>query len=119
MNIIARASFVRQSPRKLRRVADVIRDLPVERAVASLKLMPQRGAKPILAVYQQALGNAKNNFKVSPGELKVKSLMVEEGPRGPRRPDVHAHGARFDRGIRRRRFSHIKLILDTENGTKS
>lgn len=122
MTVIARASFVRQSPRKLRLVANAIRGLDPMKAVASLKLMPHRAAKSILLVYQQAMGNAKNNLKVSPGELMVKTLMVEEGPRGPKRPDVHAHGARFDRGIRRRRFAHIRLVLDTkevEHGTKS
>jgi large subunit ribosomal protein L22 len=110
-NIVAKASFIHASPRKLRLVAKAVRDLEVIPAIDQLKLMPKRAARPILAVYQQALGNAKNNFQASPADLKVVSLQIHEGPRGARKADVHAHGARFNRGVRRKRMAHISLEL--------
>lgn len=113
--IVAKASVVHNSPRKLRLVADAVRKLSPQDAVSQLRLLPQRAAGTLLKVYQQAIGNAKNNFKVSPAELKVKSLQVEEGPRGPRKADVHSHGARFDRGVRRKRYAHVKLELVTSS----
>lgn len=109
--IVARANNVPTSPRKLRLVADAVRDLEPQRAMDYLKVMSKRAAKNLLKVYQQGVGNAKNNFSLSPADLRVASLQVEEGSRGPKRLDVHAHGARFDRGTRRKRMAHIKLML--------
>ena len=92
---------------------------PVE-AVARLKLLPQRAAKPILAVFNQAVGNAKNNFSISPANLQVQSAQIMEGPRIGKKADVHAHGARFDRGVRRKRLAHIVInLIEEKNGTKS
>ena len=109
--VTAGASFVHQSPRKLRLVADAVRELDPDKAIGQLKLLPHRSAGILLKVFQQAMGNAKNSPGVSPGGLKIKSLQIEEGPRGPKREDVHAHGARYDRGVRRKRMAHIKLEL--------
>lgn len=109
--ITARASMLHHSPRKMRFIADAVRGMKPTQAIDYLTALPHRAAKTLLKVYQQGVGNAKNNFKVSPADLKVMSLMIEEGPRGPKKADVHAHGARFDRGIRRKRFSHVKLQL--------
>ena len=114
MKVIARASFVHNSPRKLRLVADSVREMEPQTAIGYLKAMPHQAAKTLLKVFQQALGNAKNNLKLSPESLKVTTLQVEEGPRGFKKADSHAHGARFDRGVRRKRMSHIKLELNGE-----
>lgn len=113
--IAARASFVHHSPRKLRLVADAVRGMAPNEAVNFLKLLPQRAAKTLLGVYRQALGNAKNNFKLGAGELKFGQLLIEEGPRGGKKADIHAHGARFNRGVRRKRMAHIKLELETKD----
>lgn len=109
--IKAKASFVHNSPRKLKVVADAVRKMEPNAAVAMLKLMPQAAAKTLLTVYQQALGNAKNNFSVSTGDLTLESLQILGGPRGAKKADVHAHGARFDRGVRRKRMAHIVIEL--------
>lgn len=103
--------MVQHSPRKLRLIADAVRPLPPLRAVDYLRTMPQRGAKTMLKVYLQGLGNAKNNFRLSPADMQTETLLVEEGARGPKKADVHSHGARFNRGIRRRKYSHVTLIL--------
>jgi len=107
----AKASFVHNSPRKLRLVLDAVRGLTPADAIASLKLLPQRAAEPILDVFQQAVGNAKNNFSLSPADLVVTSAQILEGPRTAKKADVHAHGARFDRGVRRKRLAHIVIEL--------
>lgn len=118
----AKASFVHNSPRKLRLVLDAVRGLTPTDAIARLKLMPQRAAEPILDVVQQAVGNAKNNFSLSPADLVVASAQILEGPRIAKKADVHAHGARFDRGVRRKKLAHIviELVEKGENrGAKS
>jgi large subunit ribosomal protein L22 len=111
----AKASFVRFSPRKLRLVVDAVRGLSPTDAVNRLKLVPKRAAAPVLAVFAQALANAKNNFKLSPGDMRVVSLQVNEGPRGPKKMDK-SHGARYDRGVKRRKFAHILLEIAAEGG---
>lgn len=113
--ITARAKFVRTSPRKLRLVANAVRGLRPDKAVDYLKLIPKRAATPLMQVFQQGIANAKNNFQVSPGDLTTASLMIEEGPRGPKRMDK-SHGARFDRGLKRRRLAHIYLKLAVKEG---
>jgi large subunit ribosomal protein L22 len=119
--VVAKASFVRLSPRKLRLIVDAIAGMDPNKAIDYLKVLPKRGAKIILEVFQQGLANAKNNFQVSPGDLTVVSLQVGEGPRGPKRIDK-SHGARFDRGIKRRRLAHITLKLaakEASHGSES
>jgi large subunit ribosomal protein L22 len=111
--IIAKAKFVPSSPRKLRLVADAVRGLPINAALNYLKLMPQAAARPLMLVLQQAVGNAKD-AKLSVDQLSVSSLQIEEGPRFKRR-DVHAHGARFDSGVRKRKTAHIVIQLKEQN----
>ncbi|OGD09280.1 hypothetical protein A2397_03015 [Candidatus Amesbacteria bacterium RIFOXYB1_FULL_44_23] len=108
--VVAKASFVRCSPRKLRLVANAVRGMDPVKVIDYLSVTSKRAATPLLLVFKQAVANAKNNFQLSPAGLKVVSLMVEEGPRGPKRMDK-SHGARFDRGIKRRRMAHITLKL--------
>lgn len=108
--VTAKASFVPTSPRKLRLVADAVRNLSVQVALSQLKMLSNRAARPLLLVVQQAVGNAKTNFKISPEDLTIQSVQIQEGPRQKRR-DAHSHGARFDSGIRRRRMSHILVEL--------
>lgn len=117
----ASASYVGYSPRKLREVAMAIKQLPPVKAVEMLANINKRAVRPIKLVYQQAIGNAKNNLKLSLEQLRTKSLLIEEGPKGGKKADVHAHGARFDRGIRRKKFAHIKLVLEekAQEGAKN
>lgn len=113
----AKASFVMSSPRKLRLVADAVRSLSPKTAIDQLKMLPKRAAGVLLSVFEQAMGNAKNNFKLSPENLRIKSLSINDGPRGPKRMD-RSHGARFDRGVKRRKYAHVSLELEekTANG---
>jgi large subunit ribosomal protein L22 len=108
--VTARASFVRYSPRKLRLVADAVRGMEPTKVIDYLAVVSKRAARPLLLVFKQAMANAKNNFQLSPANMKVVSLQVEEGPRGPKRMDK-SHGARFDRGIKRRKMAHIILTM--------
>jgi large subunit ribosomal protein L22 len=108
--IIAKAKFMKGSPRKMRYVLDGVRDMEIAKAIETLKVLPHRAAKSILKVYQQAVGNAKSNFSLSPADLVIESAQILEGPRYKRR-DAHAHGARHDSGVRHKKLSHIVLTV--------
>jgi len=112
MTVVAKAHFVKGSPRKLRWVVDSIRGLSPLEVINRLKLMPQRATKTLLPVFQQAVGNAKNNFKLSPEKLAIKNIQIGEGPRF-KRQDVHAHGARFGSGTRHKKLSHITVEVSS------
>ena len=109
MEIIAKSNFIMMSPRKLRLVGETIKNLPVLEALEKIKFIKKRGTEPFINVLKQAIGNAKNNFNLNGENLIIKEIIICEGPRLKRMDK--SHGARFDRGVRQKRMSHIKIIL--------
>ena len=71
---------VRLSPQKGRLVADLIRGMPVDRALDVLKFSPKRGAKIIKKVLESAIANAEHNDGADVDELKITRIFVEKGP---------------------------------------
>ncbi len=63
----------RSSPQKLNLLAQQIRGLPVERALAELQFSPKRPAKDVRKLLQSAIANAENNHG-----LDIDSLIVSE-----------------------------------------
>ena len=72
--------YARLSPQKARLVADQIRGLPVERAVELLTFSNKGAAKVIKKVLDSAIANAEHNEGADIDELKVRAVMVDEGP---------------------------------------
>ena len=62
MNATAVLRTVRLSPQKGRLVADLIRGLPVERALEILQFSTRRAAKPVKKVLESAIANAEHNL---------------------------------------------------------
>lgn len=110
--IKAQSSFVHTSPRKLRLVAAKLSGMPAQKAIDVLKALPHQGAKYLLKVVQQGVGNAKNNFKMSPEKLTIATVEIGEGPRFKRRDK--SHGARFDSGMKMRKMAHITVRMKEE-----
>jgi len=67
------------SPQKARLVANEIRGLPVDRAMAVLSLSPKKGARLIEKVLQSAIANAEQNHGLDVDELVVASIQVNDG----------------------------------------
>lgn len=68
----------RQSPRKVRLVADLVKGKPVARALAELSFLPKRAALPIEKLIRSGLANAKSSG-VATENLIVKNLRVDKG----------------------------------------
>ena len=99
--------FVRLSPKKARFVADLVRGKKVDEAVNILKFSTNRAARIIKKVLDSAIANAENNQGADVDELKVTTILVDDGPRMKRiRP--RAKG-RADRILKR--TSHITIIV--------
>lgn len=80
MDTQAKLYGVRLSAQKGRLVADMIRGLPVERALNILRFAPKKGAKIVKKVLESAIANAEHNDGADVDELRVKRIMVEQGP---------------------------------------
>jgi len=97
----------RISPQKARLVADQVRGLPVERAVNLLRFSDKKAAHLIKKVVESAIANAENNQGADVDELKVSTIMVDEGPT-LKRFMARAKG----RGTRiLKRTSHITVVV--------
>ena len=101
----------RISPQKARLVADQVRGLPAERAVNLLKFSDKKAAALIKKVVESAIANAENNQGADIDELRVTTIMVDEGPT-LKRFAARAKG----RGTRIiKRTSHITVCLGEGN----
>jgi len=97
----------RISPQKARLVADQVRGLSAERAVNLLKFSDKKAAHMIGKVLYSAISNAENNQGADIDELKVSTIMVDEGP-VLKRFMARAKG----RGTRiLKRTSHITVVV--------
>ena len=79
MEVQARLKGARLSAQKARLVADQIRGKAVEEALLMLTYSPKKGAAIIKKVLNSAIANAEHNEGADVDELKVSTIMVDEG----------------------------------------
>ena len=105
----AKARFVRVSPRKARRVIDLVRGRSVADALDILRWAPQAASEPVAKVIASAAANAQNNNGLDPATLVVATVYADEGPTAKRiRPRAQGRAFRI-----RRRTSHITVVLES------
>jgi large subunit ribosomal protein L22 len=80
MRVSATAKYLRHSTRKTRLVTRAIIGLPVAKAVAILRHMPQEAARDVAKVLSSAAANAENNHDLTPDDLFVAEATANEGP---------------------------------------
>ena len=108
MGTRAQARFVRVTPRKARRVVDLIRGLPADEAQAVLRFAPQSASEPVGKVLASAIANAEHNDKLDRENLVVGRAWVDEGPTLKR---IRPRG--FGRAFRvTKRTSHITVVVE-------
>lgn len=116
MEAKAVSRFVRMSPRKVRLVVDQIRGRSVNEAYAVLNFSNKAAAEPVGKTLRSAVANAQHRGEdegdvVDVDDLFVRDAFVDEGPT-LRRYRAAAMGRAAPR---RRRVSHITVIVDTED----
>jgi len=107
MSYRASHRFARIAPRKARLVADMIRGLPVDRAITALDFSKKRAAYYYRSVLKSAIANAEEN-DADLGALVVQESRVDEGP-------VIKRWRPKDRGRAHpilKRTSHLHVVLD-------
>jgi large subunit ribosomal protein L22 len=110
---VAKARFVRVSPRKARRVIDLVRGRSVADALDILRWAPQAASEPVAKVIASAAANAQNNNGLDPATLVVATVYADEGPTAKRiRPRAQGRAFRI-----RRRTSHITVVVESRPTT--
>jgi large subunit ribosomal protein L22 len=114
MEAVAKLNNYPTSPRKMRLLADEIRGMDVEKALAMLEHHPQHSATPLGKLVRSAINNweQKNNGQsAADSSLIVKTIFVD-GARVLKRMRPAPQG----RGYRvRKRSNHVTVIVDSKN----
>ncbi|MHB8510038.1 MAG: 50S ribosomal protein L22 [Candidatus Dormibacteria bacterium] len=109
MEVLAKARYMRITPRKARLVAATVVGLPVKDALVILQFTPKAAAKEVAKVVKSAAANATNNFNQDEDTLVVKSIIVNEGPT-LKRGQARARGMFFSIF---KRTCHITAVVDS------
>ena len=105
--ITASLKNYRISPRKVRLVADMIRGKRVAQAQIILSGAAKAAKHPLADLLDSAVANAAHNFKISPENLFVKEIRVDQGF-VLKRSQPMARGSAFPI---KKRTSHVTVTL--------
>lgn len=118
MEAKAIARHVRVTPRKARRMVDLIRGKRASEAITILKFAPQDASLPVRKVLESAIANARVKAEKA-GEpfreqdLVIKETYVDEGV------TLKRFRARAHRAARiNKRTSHITVIVSLKEGAR-
>ena len=119
MEAKAIARHVRVTPRKARRMVDLIRGKKATEAITILKFAPQDASTPVLQVLQSAIANArvkadKAGEPFRENDLYIKETYVDEGVTLKRfRARAQGRAARINK-----RTSHITVVVASKEGDR-
>jgi large subunit ribosomal protein L22 len=100
--------YARVSPRKVRRITNLIKGKKAGDALISLRFLPHSSAKIVAKLLKTAMANAEQKKIADPESMKIVKAVVDQGPT-MKRMMPRAMG-RAD--IIKKRTSHIRLILE-------
>jgi large subunit ribosomal protein L22 len=103
--------YARITPRKARRVVDLIRGKKAGEAIVALRFMPYRGSHFVEKILKSAMANAEMKKAQNPEEMIILKACVDQGP-VMKRMEPRAMGRA---NVIRKRTSHITLILSEKD----
>ncbi len=101
--------YARLTPRKARRVIDLVRGRNAGEALLALRFMPYRGAKFVEKVLRSAIANAEQK-NADAEKMRIESAFVDEGP-VMKRMEPRSMGRA---NMIKKRMSHITILLSDE-----
>ncbi|MEK9182397.1 MAG: 50S ribosomal protein L22 [Patescibacteria group bacterium] len=107
--ITAKLNNYRQSPRKVRLIANLVKGKKVDEALDILGFAGKRASLPLKTLIESAISNAKNNFNLDKESLFVKEFRVDGGAILYRRMP-RARGTAYPI---RKRTSHVSVELES------
>ena len=112
MEAIAKLRNHPTSPRKMRLLADHIRGMEVEKAVAILEHHPQHSATPLRKLVMSAVSNWKQKNEGGNVEALVVKTIFVDGARSIKRMLPAPQGRAYRM---RKRSNHVTVIVDAKN----
>lgn len=114
MSVKSVGRYIPISPRKCRRMVDMIKGRDTGAALLQLQFSPRRSAKMIYKVLKSAIANAENNHDMSVDELYIHRAFVDEGPTLKRfRARAMGRASKINK-----RSSHITIELEEKGVEK-
>jgi large subunit ribosomal protein L22 len=108
MEVRAIAKYIRVQPRKVRIIADEVRGANALHTVSLLRYHTSKSAFVLNKVLESAIANAQENHSLPPESLRIRAILVDEGPR-LKRMQARAMG-RGNRIIKK--TSHITVVVE-------
>jgi large subunit ribosomal protein L22 len=116
-SLTARASarYLRVSPRKARRIIDVVRGTKVTEALDVLRFDEHAASDDVYKVVASAAANAEHNQRLDRDSLWIREAFVDEGPTLKRfRPRAQGRAYRI-----RKRTSHVTVVVESRDSAPS
>lgn len=111
MEAKAIARYIRITPRKARRVLDLIRGKKAGEAVVALRFMPYRAARYVEKVLKSAMANAlQKSPTLDVDSLRISYAVADEGPM-MKRIEPRAMGRA---NVIRKKTCHITIVLTSQ-----
>lgn len=112
----ARLRYVSIPPRKMRLVADMVKGMPVQKALDVLNFTPKIAAKHIARTVKSAAANAlsiEGTDVLKAEDLSIKNILVDAAPTAKRiRFQSMGRVYRY-----KKRFCHLTVLLEGETET--
>ncbi|MFM9107140.1 MAG: 50S ribosomal protein L22 [Chloroflexota bacterium] len=112
MQVRAKVTNIRVSPRKARLVVDAVRGRRVNDAIAIARFLPNRTAADVHKLLVSVAANAEHNYDLDPAKLWIKEIYADDAP-SYRRFKAKARG-RVGRITRRN--THITVVAEDREG---
>jgi large subunit ribosomal protein L22 len=109
----ASARYLRVSPRKARRIIDIVRGTKASQALDVLRFDEHAASEDVYKVVASAVANAEHNQRLDRDSLWISEAFVDEGPTLKRfRPRAQGRAYRI-----RKRTSHVTVVVESREST--
>lgn len=110
----AHAIGLRLSPRKVRLVTNLVKNMHVADALLQLQFLNKKAAEPVYKLVRSAVANAENNFKLDKELLYIKTITCDMGAKLKRyMPRAQGRASEI-----RRPTSHIHVVVEQRTNGK-
>jgi len=107
----ASARYLRVSPRKARRIIDIVRGTKASEALDVLRFDEHAASEDVYKVVASAVANAEHNQRLDRDSLWIAEAFVDEGPTLKRfRPRAQGRAYRI-----RKRTSHVTVVVESRD----
>ncbi|GAC1412162.1 MAG: hypothetical protein NVSMB66_0480 [Candidatus Doudnabacteria bacterium] len=111
--VTASARYLRLSPRKVRLVTNLVKNMWAIDAIVQLQFVNKKPAIYVSDVIKSAIANGANNFNLRKESLYIKSITCDSGPKLKRyMPRAQGKASEI-----RRPLSHINVLLEERSGS--